>query len=155
MLRTINLLGNNIDPTAASTLIESSMILNAVPVDLDIEYAPPRNRQAILVARAAAHKLAIPPSAGDAELQRILGSFAVEESSATEEDLLAAAEKELLGDAGSSALLPDWSLGNYSSAVLDEDQNGEDGEDEDEDEEGDEEGDDDASYEDGEKGSKR
>lgn len=47
-MKNLNLVGNGIDPQTATLIIEASLLLDSVPIDLDIESLPPRPRQEIV-----------------------------------------------------------------------------------------------------------
>lgn len=47
-MKNLNLVGNGIDPQTATLIIEASLLLDPVPIDLDIESFPPRSRQEIV-----------------------------------------------------------------------------------------------------------
>jgi hypothetical protein len=68
-LKYLNIVGNDIHPRTATSIIEASLILDSNPIDLDIESDPPRSRQEIVSSYRARSKEAEERDKGSATLE--------------------------------------------------------------------------------------
>lgn len=51
-LKYLNVIGNGGDPSTGTALLEASLISSSTPVDLDIDFLPPRSRAELLLTEA-------------------------------------------------------------------------------------------------------